>query len=477
MDLTPMLIDGNEVGAHERTEVRSPFDGRLVGVVPTGTTGHLDDAVAVAARRHQQGAPPLHERCRILERAADLIAADSEGFARQISDESAKPITTARTEAARAVDTFRFAAATARTLAGDVVPLAASTAGDGFLGFTLRVPVGVVAGITPFNFPLNLVAHKVAPAIAAGCPVVLKPASATPLSALRLARVLAEAGLPAGWLNVVTASGRVANHLVTHDDVAMITFTGSAPVGWAIRAGAPRKRVGLELGNNAPVIVDATVPDLADVARRVAAAGYGFAGQSCISVQRVYVTHPVAEAFTDALAEAADALNVGDPADDRTQVSALITPDDTGRVRALIDDAVGAGARVVSGGVVRDLGAHGVLVPTVLDRVDPAMAISRTEVFGPVVGVRAVADLDEAIRLANDTAFGLQAGIFTADIDAALGAAHRLNFGGVTVNEVPTWRADQMPYGGVGDSGNTKEGPAWAIREMTDERLVAIRYS
>jgi acyl-CoA reductase-like NAD-dependent aldehyde dehydrogenase len=477
MDITPMVIDGKDVVTDDLTEVRSPFDGRLVGTVPKADPSHLDAAVATAVSRRDDGPLPLHERARLLERAADALDADLEGFARSISDESAKPITTARTEVARAVDTFRFSAAAARTFTGEMVPLDASTAGTGMLGFTLRVPVGVVAAVTPFNFPLNLVAHKVAPAIAAGCAVVLKPASATPLTALRLARLLDDCGLPAGWLNVVTAGGSVAQHLVTHDDVALVTFTGSAEVGWAIRASAPRKRVGLELGNNAPVIIDDGVADLAGVARRVAAAGYGFAGQSCISVQRVYVHQAVADEFTEALASAAQALTVGDPADDATVVSALITPGDTTRVCGLVDAAVRDGARLVTGGDVRDLGAHGVLAPTILDRVDPGMEVSRTEVFGPVVGVRAVAGLDEAIALANDTSYGLQAGIFTPDVQHALAAAHRLGFGGVTVNEVPTWRADQMPYGGVGESGNTKEGPLWALREMTEERMVAIRFT
>jgi acyl-CoA reductase-like NAD-dependent aldehyde dehydrogenase len=471
-----MTIDGQPVTADDVIEVRSPFDDRLVGIVPAGTTDHLDTAVAVARATHAGGVLPAHRRARILDQAADAIERRAEEFAGLISAESAKPITTARTEVSRAVDTFRFSAAVARTATGDMVPLDASAAGEHKLGFTLRLPVGVVAAISPFNFPLNLVAHKVAPAIAAGCPVVLKPASTTPLTALALANLLIdECGLPPQWLSVVTCSGSTASHLVTHPDVAMVTFTGSPAVGWSLRQAAPRKRVSLELGNNAPVIIEPDT-DIADVARRVAAAGYGFAGQSCISVQRVYVHHDIAYAFAEALASEVAALVVGDPADDATNVSALISPGETERVVAAVNAAVADGATAVAGGNVRRLGAHGVLEPTVLTGVTSAMAVSATEIFGPVVGIAGYATIDDAITMANDTVYGLQAGIFTTDLSTALHAAHRLNFGGVMVNEVPTWRADQMPYGGVGESGNTREGPAWTVREMTVERMVAIDF-
>lgn len=471
-----MLIDHHRVTTADASEVRSPYDNRVVGLVPVGTTDHLDQAVAAARARHAAGALPAHQRARILDRAADALDRDSEAFAQLITAESAKPITTARTEVARATDTLRFAAAVARTATGEMVPLDASSAAGHKLGFTLRLPIGVVAAITPFNFPLNLVAHKVAPAIAAGCPVVLKPASATPLTALRLATMLTEeCGLPPGWLNVVTCDGATASHLTTHDDVALVTFTGSAPVGWKIRQAAPRKQVSLELGNNAPVVIEPD-SDIADVARRVAIAANSFAGQSCISVQRVYVHHDIADAFTDALAAEVVALVVGDPADDATNVSALINPKETSRVCDVVAAAVAGGARVVTGGQVRALGANGVLEPTVLTGVTPTMDVSATEVFGPVLSVASYTTLDEAIAMANDTTYGLQAGIFTTDIAKAMAAARQLNFGGVMVNEVPTWRADQMPYGGVGESGNAKEGPAWAVREMTIERMVAIDY-
>jgi acyl-CoA reductase-like NAD-dependent aldehyde dehydrogenase len=471
-DLTPMRIDGEPVTTGDEAVVTSPYDGREIGRVPVGTTGDIDRAVAVALERHRGGALPVHRRAEILDRAAMALVTHQEEFARSISDEAAKPITTARVEAARAVDTFRFAAATARTLAGDVVPMEAAASGTGKVGFTLRIPVGVIGAISPFNFPLNLVVHKVAPAIAAGCPVVLKPASATPLTALLLARVLEdECDLPPGWLNVVTCPGRVADRLVTHDDVSMITFTGSASVGWDIRARAPRKRVGLELGNNAPVIVHADA-DVAVAAQKISVGGYAFAGQSCISVQRVYVHDSVAEAFTDALVSRVEALVVGDPADEDTDVSALIDPGETDRVRGTVADALADGAGVATGDVTGD---DGVYRPTVLTDVRNDMDVCATEIFGPVVGVQRYTEVDDAIAKANDTRFGLQAGIFTADVSVAMRAAHALDFGGVCVNEVPTFRADQMPYGGLRDSGNTREGPAWATREMTEERMVVIQ--
>jgi acyl-CoA reductase-like NAD-dependent aldehyde dehydrogenase len=443
----------------------------LIGTVPLGTESHIDDAVAVALACHREGALPTHERARILDDASRLLRERVEQFARIISDEAAKPMKTARIEATRAVDTFAFSAAVARTAAGEVIPLDASAPGVGKLGFVLRVPVGVVAAISPFNFPLNLVCHKVGPAIAAGCPVVLKPASATPLSALTLADLLLdECGLPPGWLNVVTCPGRVANRLVEHDDVAMITFTGSAAVGWDIRARAPRKKVSLELGNNAPVVIEPDA-DWQSAAAKIKVAGYSHAGQSCISTQRVFVHRDIAARFVDALVAAVSTLVVGDPGDDSTDVSALIDPGETDRVASWIDDAVAAGAKVACGGRIEGR----LLLPTVLADVTPDMKICAQEVFGPVVGVQVYDEYDEALRLADDSAYGLQAAVFTRDIGKALQAARSLRYGAVLVNEVPTWRADQMPYGGGRDSGNTREGPAYAVREMTEDRLVVIQ--
>lgn len=470
-ELTPALLDGEDITTDEVLEVRSPYDDALVGSVPVGTAALLDRAVAVAVERHRAGPPPAHERAAVLDRAAVLLAERLDEFAGSITAESAKPITTARTEAERALDTLRFSAAAARTLTGETVAMDASSNGVGKVGYVMRLPVGVVAAVSPFNFPLNLVCHKIAPAVAAGCPVVLKPASSTPLTALRIARLFEEAGLPPGWLNVIPASGKVANRLVTHDDVAMITFTGSPEVGWEIRANAPRKRVGLELGNNAPVIIEPDA-DLDRAATRIVAGGYGFAGQSCISVQRVYAHRTIHDQLRDLLAAKVEGLTVGDPTDPDTDVSALISPDETERVAGWIDEALDEGAALAAGGG-RD--ANDVLCPALLDGVDASMKVSNTEVFGPVVGLTAYDDLDDAIDQANRTRYGLQAGIFTTDIATALGAVERLDFGGVLVNEVPTWRADQQPYGGVRDSGNTREGPAYAVEEMTERRMVVLQ--
>lgn len=353
-----------------------------------------------------------------------------------------------------------------------MVPLDAIPSGVGKLGFTLRVPIGVVGAIAPFNFPLNLVVHKVAPAIAAGCPVVLKPASQTPFSSILLAEMLIdECGLPADYLHVVTGGGgTVGNAIVDHPGIALITFTGSPQVGWGIHARAPRKRVGLELGNNAPVIIEPD-GDYLLAADKIRVAGFSHAGQSCISTQRIFVHRTIAAEFTAALQQRVATLVVGDPADEATEVSALISRSERDRVKSWVDEAVASGAEVINGG---EFDAVGVLQPTVLANVTPEMKVCAGEVFGPVVAIAAYDDFDEALRLANDSAFGLQAAVFTRDMSKGLKAVRTLDYGGVLVNEVPTWRADQQPYGGLRDSGNTREGPAFSIKEMTEIRMVIL---
>ncbi|HEX2575376.1 MAG TPA: aldehyde dehydrogenase family protein [Aquihabitans sp.] len=467
----PVRIGADEVRTDESMVVTSPYDGHEVARVPTCGPEHVERAVAAAKAAMAEPLPPWR-RAEILDAAASSVADHRDELATLIAEEAAKPIRTARTEAERAVLTFQAAAIEARTLTGDVVPLDGAKPGDGKLAFTLRVPRGVVAAISPFNFPLNLVAHKLAPAIAAGCAVVLKPASQTPMSAIRLHELLMdECGLPPGWINVVTgAGGSVGDPLVEHPDVAVITFTGSPDVGWAIAAKGARKKVGLELGNNAPIIIDAS-GDWEAAAAKISVAGFSHAGQSCISTQRIYVHASLVDRFTDALTEKVRALVVGDPMDEATDVSALISAKETDRVQAWIDEARDQGATVAAGGERHDR----LLEPTVLQGITPDMEVSRNEVFGPVVGIAAFEDLGEALALANDTRYGLQAAIFTAELDGALRAAHELDFGGVLVNEVPTFRSDQMPYGGVRDSGNTREGPHYAVREMTQERLVVIQ--
>lgn len=415
---------------------------------------------------------PAWKRAEILDNAANRLAARREEFATVIAREAAKPIKTARIEVDRAVGTFRFAAVEARTLVGEVVAMDAIPAGEGKFGFTMRVPIGVVGAIAPFNFPLNLVVHKVGPAIAAGCAVVLKPASQTPFSSILLARMLIdECGLPAEWLSVVTGGGSsVGNALVDHPDVALLTFTGSPDVGWGIRARAPRKRVGLELGNNAPIIIEPD-GDWKTAAAKIRVAGFSHAGQSCISTQRILVHESIATNFLDELVRQVSTLVVGDPLDENTDVSSLISASERDRVHSWIDEAVAEGARVVLGG---EITPEGLLRPTIVVDARPSMKICAKEVFGPVVAISTYSDVAEALRIANDSDFGLQAAIFTSNIGTALNAVRTLDFGGVVVNDVPTFRADQQPYGGLRDSGNTREGPAYSVREMTEIRMVIL---
>jgi acyl-CoA reductase-like NAD-dependent aldehyde dehydrogenase len=448
-------------------EVRSPFSGDVVGTVEKN--GAAEARAAVDAAAAALAAPlPAHERARILDATAKLLEERQEEAARTISAEAGKPLKAARAEAQRAVSTYTFAAVEARKLAGEMVPMDASPAGEGKLGFTLRLPIGVVGAISPFNFPLNLVAHKIAPALAAGCPVVLKPASSTPLSALFLAGLEEEAGLPAGWLNVVTGSAsEIGDVLVADERVKLISFTGSGEVGWGLAERAHRKRVKLELGNATPAIVCADAP--ADAASKLAANAFSFAGQSCISVQRIFVLEDAWDGFVAEFVPKVEALVVGDPADPATDVGPVISGDDRDRILAWVRESQG---EVLTGGDTTD---DGVIRPTVIANPGRTDKVQCEEVFGPVVTLTRVASLDDAITQANATRYGLQAAIFSTDVRVCLDAARRLEFGGVTVNEAPTFRADQMPYGGVKASGNTKEGPAWSVREMTEERLVVLQ--
>ena len=465
-----LLIGSEWVETGEWIDVRSPFDGALVGRVPSAGAEETRRALD-AAEAAMRDPIPAHERAAILDRVAGLLAERHDEAARTICAEAGKPLKAARVEASRAVSTFTMAAVEARKLAGDALPMDASPAGEGKLALTLRVPIGIVGAISPFNFPLNLVAHKVAPALAAGCAVVLKPAAQTPLSALFLAELELEAGLPPGWLNVVCGpASEIGDVLVADERVKLITFTGSVPIGWGIRERAARKRVNLELGNATPVIVAADA-DLDDAAARLAANAFSFAGQSCISVQRIYVERAAYDAFLERFLPRVEALEVGDPALETTDVGPLITQSERDRILTWIEEARASGAEVLTGGTLD--GA--LLRPTVIANAPSDSKVACEEVFGPVCVVAPYDTLDEAIALANGTRFGLQAGVFTADVKAALRAARELEFGGVTVNEAPTFRADQMPYGGVKDSGNTREGPAYAIREMTEERAVVFQ--
>jgi acyl-CoA reductase-like NAD-dependent aldehyde dehydrogenase len=464
-----LLLDGEWIETGEWHEVRSPYSGERVARVPEAGAEHARRAVDAAAKA-MESPLPAHQRAEILDRVATLLRERQDDVAQTICAEAAKPLKAARVEAERAVSTFTMAAVEARRLAGEVVPMDATPAGVGKLAYTLRVPIGVVGAITPFNFPLNLVCHKVAPALAAGCAVVLKPAGQTPLSALLLAELETEAGLPAGWLNVLVGpSAEIGDVLVEDERVRLITFTGSAEVGWRIRERAARKKVNLELGNATPVVVEADA-ELEQAATKLAANAFAFAGQSCISVQRIYVHRSAYADFIGRFIPKVEALQVGDPAEEDTDVGPVIDEDARERIVSWIEEAKAGGATVLTGGEVAD----GLLRPTVLADVTPEMKVSCLEVFGPLCTVSAYDSVDEAFALANGTEYGLQAGVFTGSVHTALAAANKLEFGGVTVNEAPTFRADQMPYGGVKASGNTKEGPHYAVREMTEERLVVL---
>jgi acyl-CoA reductase-like NAD-dependent aldehyde dehydrogenase len=464
-----LLIAGEWIETGEWQEVRSPYSGEVVGRVAQAGADETRRAID-AAEEAMREPLPAHKRAEILVRVAGALGRRHEEVARLISDEAGKPLKAARIEASRAMSTYTFSAVEARKLAGDVVPMDASQSGEGKFGFTLRSPLGVVGAISPFNFPLNLVAHKIAPALAAGCAVVLKPASQTPLSALLLAELEDEAGLPPGWLNVVVGpASEIGDVLIEDERVKVITFTGSGDVGWKLRERAPRKRVNLELGNATPLIVEADA-DIEAAAAATAQHGFSFAGQSCISIQRVYVQRRVYDDFVARLIPKVEALVLGDPTEEDTDVGPVIDEGARDRILKWIGEARSGGAEILTGGEL-----DGELIqPTVIANPRPELKVSCEEVFGPVVTVNAYDSLDEALELANGTKYGLQAGIFTTTLQTAFRAAQELEFGGITVNEAPTFRADQMPYGGVKDSGNTREGPAYSVREFTEERVVVL---
>ncbi|MFL5955365.1 MAG: aldehyde dehydrogenase family protein [Gaiellaceae bacterium] len=463
-----VFLAGEWLETGEWDDVTSPYSGDVVGRVARG--GAKETRAAIDAAERALGSPlPAHERAAILDRIATALGERVEEAAQLISAEAGKPIKAARGEAARAVDTYTAAAVAARTLTGETVPMDASAAGEGKLAFTLRLPIGIVAAISPFNFPLNLVAHKLAPALAAGCPVVLKPAPATPLTALFLAELSADAGLSGGWLSVVCGpASEIGDVLVEDERVKAITFTGSGPVGWSLRERAPRKKVLLELGNSTPMIVAAD-GDLDAAATAASKYAFAFSGQACISLQRVLVQRSVYDEFVERLLPKVRELVIGDPADEATDVGPVI--DGRSRDRILDWIAQSGGDVLVGGGLTDD----GLIEPTVVAAPKREAQLSCAEAFGPVCTVQPYDTEDEAFELANATPYGLQAGIFTRDVSLALRAARALEFGGVIVNDAPSIRVDNMPYGGIKESGNTREGPAYAVRELTEERLVVIQ--
>ena len=470
--IEPGLVIRGPFGHGEPMTLRAPWDGAVLAEVPTATLDDMDvvlDRARAAAEGFRWTA--AWKRAQILERASHLIDENAEQIARLIAAEGGKPLKDARAEAKRGASTFRWASEEAKRTAGDLVQMDADPSGEHRFGWTIREPRGVIAAISPFNFPLNLVAHKVAPALAGGNAVVLKPASTTPLTALRMAELLAEAGLPGGVLQVVVGSGAtIGTKLVTDERTNMVSFTGSPPVGRQIARDAGMKMVTLELGNNSATIVDEDANlDLA--VQRVVAGGFANSGQICISVQRVVVHRAVYDQFMAMLIPAVKALRVGDPLDPETDVTTLISAAEVERVKGWIAEAVEQGATIAAGGVRED----GRLLPTVLTDVTREMKVCASEVFGPVLSILPARDLCEAIEISNDSEMGLQAGVFTNDLNKALYAAKHLEVGGVMINEVPTFRVDHMPYGGIKGSGIGREGIKYALAEMTELKMVAIR--
>ncbi len=467
-----LFIGGQWVPGGPVVEVTNKYDGTSIGRVASARPQDVEAALTSAHTAVEtMAALSAHRRAEILHKVSGLLTAKRETFARTIAAEAGKPIKMARIEVDRASATFALAGDEARRIHGETVPLDAVPSGEGYFGFWVRRPIGVVLAITPFNFPLNLVAHKVAPAIAAGNAVVLKPALQTPLTAVALVEVLLEAGLPEGAINLVQGpGGTVGEALVTDARVGAISFTGSAAVGRGIVARAGIKKVTLELGNSSPVIVAADA-DLGAVAGRCARGAFAYAGQVCISVQRIYADRSIFAPLRDRLIEETRALVVGDPLDDRTDVGPMISVDEAARAESWVAESTNAGAKILVGGK-RD---RAVYWPTLLSDTTPDMRVVGQEVFAPVASLIACADFDEALRSANATAYGLQAAVFTRDIDRILRAVGRLDFGGVIVNDVPGFRADHMPYGGNKQSGIGREGLRFAIEDMTNIQMVAIR--
>jgi acyl-CoA reductase-like NAD-dependent aldehyde dehydrogenase len=458
-----------ERGDRALREVRSPYDDELVATVCDATESDASDAVAAAVAAMRQKPLTPFERYEILARTSDLIAERREQFAQLIVSEAGKPIRDARGEVGRAIHTIRLCAEEAKRIGGEVIPFDATPGSEHRIGFTIPAPIGPVCAITPFNAPLNQINHKLPTALAAGCSVVLKPAEATPLSAVKLVETLIEAGLPAGWVNLVLGDARVGQRLLEDERLAAYSFTGSVSVGLHIRRTVGLRKTVLELGNNSPNIVHRDA-DLAHAARSITSSGFAYAGQLCISAQRVLVHRDVHDEFVDLLAEQTRALTVGDPRSEETNVGPMIDDRAADRAEQLIAQTVAAGATVIVG-ASRD---GRLVAPTVLDGVGTEMDVACHEAFAPILAVLTYDTLAEAVALANSTAYGLQAAAFTESLDTAMFFARRIEAGSVMINEGSHFRIDQMPFGGIKDSGLGREGVRYAVEEFTSPRLVAL---
>lgn len=467
----PFLLNGQWISEGQPTEIHSPFDQSLVGRVHYANRTHVETSIRAAVDVFPiTRTMPSYQRERILNTIASAIAARREEFAQTIALEAGKPIRTARIEVDRAAYTFKVAAEESTRIPGEYLALDTLEATAGRWGIVRRFPIGPIFAVTPFNFPLNLVAHKLAPSIAAGCPIILKPAPQTPISALKLGEVIREAGWPAGALSVLPLSNEDANLLVTDDRIKLLTFTGSA-IGWDLKSRAGKKKVALELGGNAAVIIHSDA-DLHFAAERCTAGGFTYAGQSCISVQRIFVEKSVYPAFTDLLVSAVRKLSLGDPLKESTNVGPLIREADAIRAEQWIHEAVSQGAKLLCGGARRG----SLMEPAVLTNTLPQMLVNCREIFAPAVTVEPYHDFPEAIAAVNASSFGLQAGVITRDARLIFAAYNELEVGGVVAGDVPTFRVDHMPYGGIKESGLGREGLRYAIEEMTEPKLLVMNF-
>ncbi|MFD0829074.1 aldehyde dehydrogenase family protein [Neobacillus sp. M.A.Huq-85] len=464
-----LFINGRDVEVDKYAPLYSPYSDEVIAEIAMADEQLTKDAISAAQEAFQViSKMAAFERSAILEKVVELLKERADEAAEVIAIESAKPISFAKGEVSRTIETYKFAAEEAKRIHGETIPFDAAPGGVGRIGYTVRKPIGVIGAITPFNFPMNLVAHKVGPAIASGNSIVLKPASQTPLSALYIAELFKEAGLPDGVLNVVTGSGSVVGEAIIKDDrVQMITFTGSPAVGIGIRNKAGLKKTTLELGSNAAVILDKDT-NIDQVIDRCILGAFSNQGQVCISLQRVYAHEEVYDQFVEKFVEAAKQLKVGHPLDPETYISSLISKKETERALNWIEEAKQNGAVVLAGGKLTD----GILEPTVIANVDPLLKVSCQEVFAPVVIVNKVKSVEEAIGYVNNSRYGLQAGVYTKNIDHALFASEALEVGAVMINDIPTFRVDNMPYGGVKESGTGREGLKYAVEEMTEMKLI-----
>jgi acyl-CoA reductase-like NAD-dependent aldehyde dehydrogenase len=472
MAVRPYLVNGDWRTGEGSFEVKSPYDEGVVAEIGTPTEADVEEAAATAASTFEESRRlPVHARADALDHISARLKETIDENAELIAREGGKPLKWAKVEATRAVSTFRWASEVIRHGDDEVMRLDTEEALGSRLGIVRRFPIGPVLGITPFNFPLNLVAHKVAPALGVGAPIVVKPASATPLGSLRLAELFAETDLPKGMLQVLPVSSKVADGMARDERYRKISFTGSSEIGWYLKGLDPKKRVTLELGGNAGVIVHADA-DLDFAAQRIAYGGYYQAGQSCISVQRVLVSSEVYEDFTDRLVKQVESLKVGDPLDPTVDVGPVIQRSEVDRIKQWVDEAVSQGAKVLTGGE----GDGPFFQPTLLADVTPEMKVCREEIFGPVVTISPYQTFADALRTVNDSRYGLQAGVFTKDLNRAFEAHRSIEVGGIIVNDVSAFRADQMPYGGSKDSGFGREGLRYAMEEMTEPRIMVLSH-